>query len=63
MENLEEEHERFITNKDSELRQEMAELGNNIQMEAVSSVYLVLRIKEGGGHWLILFVKMCVTIT
>lgn len=63
MQDLEKDHEHLLTDEQSEVREEMTKLQNRIVREAVSSVYLILRTKEGCEHWGILFAKMYVTIT
>lgn len=47
---LEEDHEHLVTNEAKEFRQEMAKLQNKIMEDAVSSVHLILRNKEGCQH-------------
>lgn len=68
MQDLEKEHEHLLADEQSEVREQMTKLQNKIMMEAVSSVYLILRtlilsVKEGCEHWGILFAKTYITIT
>ncbi|KAF3812464.1 hypothetical protein GH733_019600 [Mirounga leonina] len=63
MQDLEKAHEHLLTDEQSEVREDMTKLQNKIMMEAVSGVYLILRTKEGCGHWGILLAKLYVTIT
>lgn len=63
MEDLEKDHEHLLTDEQSEVKEEMTKLQNKIIMEAVSSVYSIIRTKEGCDHWGILFAEMYITIT
>lgn len=63
MEDLEKSHEYFLTNEESEFKQELASMHKKIMLDAVSSVYLILRTNEGCEHWGILFVKMYTIVT
>ena len=61
---MDKDHERFLTDEQSEVREEIAKLQNKIMREAVSSSSpLILRPKEGCEHWGIWFAKMYMTVT
>ena len=57
MEELEKDHEHFLSDEQSEIRKGMAMLQDKIISEAVSSVYLILRTTEGCEHWGIFLMK------
>uniref|UniRef100_A0A8C0QYM3 XLR/SYCP3/FAM9 domain-containing protein n=1 Tax=Canis lupus dingo TaxID=286419 RepID=A0A8C0QYM3_CANLU len=61
---LDKDHEHFLTDEQSEVREEITKLQNKIMREAVSSSSsLILRPKEGCEHWGIWFAKMYMTVT
>lgn len=60
---MEKNHENFLTNEESEFKQELACIHKKIMFDAVSSVYLILRTNEECEHWDILFADMYITVT
>lgn len=63
MEDLEKDHEHLLASEQGEIREEMDKFKNNILMEIVSTIYLILRTKEGRETWGILFAEIHITIT